>query len=153
MAGKKIKKQKSSARKTYTKQRQTVSRKTKKKAKRTLKDLKCFAWLDKKTKKIKTSFWREFKRWLLKYFLIFAGLFMASFIFYLFLLPRDRFQKVKEAILANPNNLEARIELVEIYLNNNQFKEAEEELQAIQTGIFSELESDQIEKLQKLLED
>lgn len=50
-----------------------------------------------------------------------------------FFVPKDQFQQVKEDILQDPRHIEARLELIEIYLKNNQFAEAEDELKKLES--------------------
>lgn len=66
--------------------------------------------------------------------LIKIGLILIIFIFFKsFFIPKDRFQQVKENILQDPRNTETRLELIEIYLKNNQFIEAEDELEKLES--------------------
>jgi tetratricopeptide (TPR) repeat protein len=91
--------------------------------------------------KTKSSVWLETKKWLFKFFLLFASLFIASIILYLFFLPKNKFQKVREKILTQPDNLDARLELIKIYLANNQFEKAETELLKLQSDKVARLPS------------
>lgn len=56
---------------------------------------------------------------------------LSLIIFLIFLsviLPKDRFQKAKEALAQNPNDFDSHLILAEEFLKNNQVEEAEKEL-------------------------
>lgn len=54
---------------------------------------------------------------------------------YSLLLPKDRFQQAKEAVLKNPNDFQARLVLAEEFLKNNDLQKAEKELLSAQSTI------------------
>ena len=60
-------------------------------------------------------------------------------------MPKSRFQQIKEKLIKNPHNSQAHLALAEKFLKNNQFPQAEKELQISQ----KEKENDQ--QLQALL--
>jgi Tfp pilus assembly protein PilF len=101
--------------------------------------------------KPKNNFLSKFDRAAFKILLISGGILVSLLLFYSFFLPKDQFRQVKEKIFKNPQSLEARLELAEIYLENNQFKEAEKELGFL-TEAIEELNDEQKVKLNKLWE-
>jgi len=61
--------------------------------------------------------------------IVILGVFLISFLaLYSFASPSGHLQRIREKILKNPYDFDTRLQLIEAYLENNQFDRAEEEL-------------------------
>lgn len=88
----------------------------------------------------------------LKIFLITTALGWVIYFSYLFLLPKDLFHQLRDRIFYNFNDITARLELIELYLNNNQFSEAENEINRLEKISPNQLNKEQQTKLDQLRE-
>ncbi|HUW21207.1 MAG TPA: tetratricopeptide repeat protein [Candidatus Bathyarchaeia archaeon] len=107
----------------------------------------------KKDSRLFFTSWPGTQKWLHKFFLLFTGLFITVLIFYIACLPKNHFQRVRDKIIIQPNDVQARLELAEIYLKNNQFKEAERELTKIQSLKTSKWPNELLQALALLWEE
>ncbi|MBN1263396.1 MAG: hypothetical protein JW991_03485 [Candidatus Pacebacteria bacterium] len=90
---------------------------------------------------------KKFKKVAPGVFLVFISFFLTGWIFYLFFLPKSHFSTTKEKLLRIPDNIEAQIELAAIYLENNQFSQAERLLYKIQENKDAEKQKLELKKL------
>jgi tetratricopeptide (TPR) repeat protein len=84
---------------------------------------------------------------LFKLLLVGGALVFSGIVLYSFFLPKNRFQQTREKALKNPADLETRLALIKIYLQNNQFEEAERELVKLQSFRTAEFQSNRIARL------
>lgn len=83
---------------------------------------------------------------------VLGGLGVGLALIFTFFLPKTRFEEVRENLLGDTKDVGSRLDLIEVYLENNQFEEAEEELKKVEE-LKGEVKGVEAERLESLWEE